>query len=376
MVAISVGYAVAYSSGALYASFERAFHASHSQLAFLFALTTCAYFLLGGVSGWVSDRIGARSIVLIGAVLMSAGLVATAETNALAWAYLTLGGGVGLGVACVYVPLVGLVGAWYDHRPNRAAALGMTAAGVSVGTLVGAPVVAYLVSRLGWMAALVILGVASATLLIGAAAGLRQPVRTVDATTPDWVFVLRRTKPFRCLYASLILMAMPRFFPLTFLIPFAEIHGIHGVTAAVLITFMGVGGLASRLAVSRITVRLGAIITYRLCAAGLVVSYLVWLIAPSTMAWLTTFALAAGASYGGTVATCPVIIAEAYGAASMSTVLGALLTANGIGGLVCLVGAGALIDATGSYTAAIAGGVVLAAGSVCVTLPMRNRRPA
>jgi hypothetical protein len=57
----------------------------------------------------------------------------------------------------------------------------------------------------------------------------------------------------------------------------------------------------------------------------------IWLVAPSTMAWLTIFALVAGAGYGGTVATCPVIVAETYGSATMATVLGALLTANGSG---------------------------------------------
>ncbi len=161
-------------------------------------------------------------------------------------------------------------------------------------------------------------------------------------------------------------------FPWTFLIPFAEIHGIHGVDAALLITLMGVGGLASRLAVGRITKRLGSVSTYR--PTGLFGSYLIWVFAPPTIVVLIAFALAAGASYGGTVATCPVMVAEAYGAKSMSTVLGVLLTANGIGGLVCLVGAGALIDATGSFTAAIVVAAVLAAGSVCATLPIQGRR--
>ncbi len=371
VVAISTVFAVAYSSGALYVSFERAFHASHTQLSLLFALTTCIYFLLGAVSGPLATRIGARSVLLIGALCIGTGTAATAGINSLSWAYLTLGGGIGVGVACAYVPMVASVAAWYEQRPHRASAVGRTAAAVSVGTLAGAPVVAYLISRDGWRAALVITGVGAAGLLGVAAVLTRRPPPTARQTRPDWGLVLRRTRQFRGLYASLILMAMPRFFPLTFLIPFAESHHIHGVVAALLITFMGVGGLGSRLVVGRITERVGAVATYRLCTAGLAGSYAVWLLAPPTMPWLITFALAAGASYGGTVATCPVILAETYGPATMSTVLGVLLTANGIGALICLVGAGALIDATGTYTTAIALGMVLSVASACATMLVR-----
>ncbi len=193
-------------------SFERAFHASHTQLEFLFSLTTCAYFLLGAVSGSLADRIGARSVLLLGAASMAVGLIATAGTDSLSWAYLTLGGGVGIGVACVYVPMVGLVGAWYEQRTNRASALGKTAAGVSIGTLVGAPTVAYLVGRNGWRAALVLVGVAAAILLSSAAVLMRRPPQTASRATPDWALILRRTRQFRYLYASLILMSMPRYF--------------------------------------------------------------------------------------------------------------------------------------------------------------------
>jgi MFS family permease len=325
------------------------------------------------VSGPLADRIGARWLLLIGAACLGIGLAATAGLGSLIWAYLTLGGGIGLGVACAYVPSVASVGAWYEHRADRASAIGKTAAAVSVGTLVGAPAVAWLISGHGWRTALVIIAVAAAALLGIAAILTRRPPHPPGLVRPDWDRVLKQTRHFRCLYLSLILMAMPRFFPLTFLIPFAESHRIHGVVAALLVTFMGVGGLASRLVVARITERVGAVATYSLCTAGLAGSYLIWLVAPPTMPWLITFALAAGASYGGTVASCPVIVAEAYGSATMSSVLGVLLTANGVGALVCLVGAGALVDATGGYTVAIAVGAVLSIASLCAVIPIRSR---
>jgi MFS family permease len=242
VVAISTVFAVAYSSGALYVSFERAFRASHTQLSLLFSLTTCIYFMLGAVSGPLADRIGTRSMLVIAAICIGTGLAATAGVDTLSWAYLTLCGGIGLGVACAYVPMVASVAGWYEQRPNRSSALGKTAAAVSLGTLVGAPVVAYLISSHGWRSALVISGAGAAVLLGVAAVFAYRPPRARALIRPDWDVVLRRTNQFRCLYASLILMAMPRFFPLTFLIPFAESNHIHGVVAALLITFMGVGG--------------------------------------------------------------------------------------------------------------------------------------
>ena len=51
--------------------------------------------------------------------------------------YLGYGLGVGIAVACGYVPMVAVVGAWFDRR--RAVALAVAVAGIGVGTLVGAP---------------------------------------------------------------------------------------------------------------------------------------------------------------------------------------------------------------------------------------------
>ena len=68
------------------------------------------------------------------------GLVGTARAGSLGIALGMHGIGVGIGVACAYVPMVALVGAWFERR--RTLALGVAVAGIGVGTLALPPAAA------------------------------------------------------------------------------------------------------------------------------------------------------------------------------------------------------------------------------------------
>jgi MFS family permease len=79
---------------------------------------------LGGIMmGWLADRIGIRSTVAIGAVMMAAGL-ALSSTGSV-WA-LYVGHGVLIGLVgngAIYAPLVVYVTRWFDRRRGSALAL-------------------------------------------------------------------------------------------------------------------------------------------------------------------------------------------------------------------------------------------------------------
>src|SRR5450756_1344948 len=90
---------------------------------------------------------------------MSSGLLLTSRVHTLWAGYLTYGIGVGIGVACGYVPMVAVVGGRFERR--RTFALGLAVAGIGTGTLVGGPLAGALISRYGWRTTYVIFGVAS-----------------------------------------------------------------------------------------------------------------------------------------------------------------------------------------------------------------------
>jgi MFS family permease len=79
---------------------------------------------LGGIMmGWLADRVGIRTTVLIGAVMMAAGLVLSATANV--WA-LYVGHGLFIGLignGAIYAPLVVYITRWFDRRRGSALAL-------------------------------------------------------------------------------------------------------------------------------------------------------------------------------------------------------------------------------------------------------------
>jgi hypothetical protein len=87
------------------------------------------------------------------------------------------------------------------------------------------------------------------------------------------------------------------------------------------------------------------------------------------------FAVTFGISYGGFIALAPAVAAEVFGTQGLGAVLGALYTAAGLGGIGLFV-AGEVIDAQGSYTLAIVGGLVLVAVSTAILAPLARYRGA
>jgi MFS family permease len=163
-VSMFICFGVVYSFGAFFDPMALEFKASSSETSAVFSITTFMFLTGGVVSGMVADRIGSRPVLIFGGFAMGLGLYLTSLVNSLWIGYITYGVGVGVGVACGYVPMVAVVGAWFEKR--RAAALGISVTGVGIGTLVAAPLAAALISHYGWRQTYVIFGVCSVVGLI------------------------------------------------------------------------------------------------------------------------------------------------------------------------------------------------------------------
>lgn len=359
-------FGVAYSFGAFFGPMADEFGSGRGATSLVFSITAFLYFALGVVSGPAVDRFGPRPVLLVGAVVMGGGLLLTAAADSLVVGYLTYGVGVGVGVACGYVPMVAVIGGWFDRR--RSAALGIGVAGIGLGTVIAAPVAASLIDVHGWRRTYVIFAVVATTLMLVAAALAERPPRAVAGDPRTGIGARMRTPAFASLYGSAVLLSLALFQVFVYLPGFAEEVGAGEVPAAALVAVVGAASIAGRLGLGVVADRVGRIRTYQACFLVMGSSYGIWAAAPS-YPWLVLFAVVMGGAYGGFIALNPAVVAEVFGVAGLGSVMGVLYTGPGLGALVGPPLAGALIDGAG-YRWAIVASMAMALLAWVALLPL------
>lgn len=367
-------FGVAYSFGAFFRPMADEFGADRGTVALVFAITTLLYFGLGVVSGGAADRYGPRPVLLVGAVALVVGLIVTSQVQSIIVGYITYGLGVGIGVACGYVPMVACVGAWFDRY--RSTAVGVAVAGIGTGTLVVAPLAERLINRFGWRTSYLYMAAGAAVLLTIAAFGARRPPASGDhAEGPVFTQIVARIKSsptFLVLYAATLFTSMGLFVPFVFLADYVAEQGIDG-SGALIVGIIGLCSVAGRLGLGAAATRIEPLRLFYGSLATMAASYLIWMLAGDRYAQLFVFAVVLGVAYGGFIALSPVVAAKLFGTAGLGGMLGALYTAAGLGGFVGPPAAGVLIDQFGYQPALLATCVVSTLGAATFVLLPDNR---
>ncbi|MFN0030432.1 MAG: MFS transporter [Acidimicrobiales bacterium] len=369
-LANGIGFGTVYSFGAFFDAMATEFNAGRGATALVFSLTLLGFFGFGAISGALADRFGPRAVLGAGAVLFCGGLVATSQAQSLAVGYLTYGIGVGIGAGCWITPMLATVGAWFDRR--RPHALGLTAAGSGLGTLILSPTTARLIDTYGWRRAdLVLAGVGAVGLSVAMVAVKRSPVPR-PARAGAHLRAVSRTRAFRLLFISSLFMSAALYVPFTFVVSFAKADGVAPARAALLIGLIGASSIVGRLGLMALSGRLGSLRLYQLCLSVQVLAYLLWLAADGRYPLLVGFAVVLGVAYGGFVALGPEVLIGIFGATGLGSVLGLVYLGSGVGGFLGPVLSGAVADATGTHAWPIAVAVVFAATSTAVTMKLRD----
>jgi MFS family permease len=364
-------FGVVYSFGVFFKPMAAQFGASRAHTSIVFSLTAAIYNLLGLAAGHLSDRFGPRRVMTAGAIAIGAGLFFTASAGSLWFGCVAYGLGVGVGVACWYVPALAVVGGWFLKR--RTAALGVAVSGVGCGTLVVVPIAAALIQRFGWREAYLIMGMASSLALLGCAwIVAAPPLHETAAAAPIQLTAAMGTRDFVLLYVSSVLSSVSIYIPFVYLPDFAHSHGASRIAAAALVGIIGAASVGGRLGLGAVAGRASTISLYKATMLLLGLSYAFWIGAHS-YATLVVFALVMGASYGGMIALSPAVVAEIFGVRGLGALLGALYTSSSISALAGPPLAGFVIDRTGSYlwVAAMAGGCSLV--GYAALMPLNSR---
>ena len=362
-------FGVAYSFGAFFDSMAEDFGVGSGATALVFSVTISLSFALAPFTGRAADRLGPRPVVLLGAACLAAGLLATTIVPGIALGYVTYGAGVGLAVACGYVPMVSTVGGWFQRQ--RAAAMGVAVAGIGLGTLVGSPLAAALIDATSWRTTFVLYAIGGSALLVISALIVRRGPAAVQTGQLRPLGQLLRIRAFALLYVASLLMSFGLFVPFVFLARYAEDRGAGEVAAAALVGIIGGSSIVGRLGLGALAVRLGATRLFRISCLVMGASHLVWLFAGDRYALLVVYAVVLGLGYGGFIAISPAVVAERFGLEGMGGVLGTLYTSAVAGSLLGPPIAGLLFDHFGDATGIVFAAVISLAGW-SVLLPLER----
>lgn len=365
-----VVFATPYSFGTFVKPMADEFHAKRGGIALVFGITSFLYFALGALTGPLVHRVGPRRMILFGGAVQVAGMLLTSHVHSLQQAYFTYGIGVGVGVACGYVPMVAVVGGWFDKK--RAAAVGVAVSGIGLSSLVGSPLAARLIRNYGWRDAYTILAVATAVLLAVVAVFIRTPPSFGKIPTYTLGSAVR-TKSFAMSYASVFLIAIPLFSVFVNIVPYAEDHGITKATAATLVSLVGLFSIGGRLGLAAIAQRVGIPLVYVGSFFVMALTQLLWLTAGSSFGALAVFASLFGASYGGFISLSPGFLAGVFGADQLGGLTGINYSAAGFGALLGPTLGAWLVDRTNGYSTTIVCGLISGlAGTTMLALLIRR----
>ena len=145
-----------YSYGVFFKPMAQEFGWSRQLTAGVMGLACLIYVVVLPFVGHLADRRGPRLVMAVSTALLGLGYLLGAYVRSAVELYLFVGVLGGLSYPGLLPVPVAVVSRWFDG--NRGLALGITLAGVGVGTLAVPPLIASLVEGFGWRSAFLILG--------------------------------------------------------------------------------------------------------------------------------------------------------------------------------------------------------------------------
>jgi MFS family permease len=367
-LACFVAFGVLYAFGVFLRPMSTEFGVTHAKMSALFSCMSLLSYVLGPFTGKLADHIWPRRVVFTGAAITCATLVIAPLTSSFAMAFITLGLGIGAGIAFSFVPAMATVGEWFKR--NRDLALGVAISGIGVGTLVCAPLAATLIRDYGWRHTMMLYGIgAGVLLLISAALMATPPIKlTAPASSRElWTKVL--SPRFYLLYLSLLFAGIAIFIPMVYLPAMAQSEGVARVAAAALVGYIGGASVVSRIGLDLLAEKIGLMRVFQVSFAIVCLACGTWKYLHGHLG-LGIFAILLGIGYGGVAALTPAVAAHMFGLEDFGELLGILLTAFGLASVAGPPLAGYFVDRSGNYRDIIWYALLTAALGVVATLAL------
>jgi len=343
-------------------------------------------FIVMGVSGFgwgtLSDRIGARPVVLMATVLLGAGLLLGSQASDILVFQFAYGGLVGAAGGAYFAPIISTTLGWFDK--NRSLAVSLVSIGGGIAPMVITPFASYLIQTNGWRSAMLSIAIGALIVIVPAALLIRR-APTVDepAPTPSaaaqpkqasagWSAL--RTPQFIVLASVFFLCCAAHSGPIFHTVSYAMICGASALAAASIYSVEGLAGLFGRVIFGVLADRLGV---RRVIVAGLVLQavgiYIYIYVSELPQFYLLAAVL--GLAYGGVMPLYSVLARDYFSPRVMGTVLGGMVMTSSIGMAFGPVGGGWLYDTFGSYhwLYIASAGIGLAAAALALAFPAKKK---
>lgn len=352
---------------------------TRGQVSLAFTLATLTAMLTMPLTGWLTDRLGARRPILfcvaVFGVLYASLALLTPHLWHLYGAFLLLGL---VGPGTCAVPHASLISRWFTGR--RGLALGVAMCGTAIGGVIWPSASQFLLDRFGWRNAYAISGaavclVALPVLLLF----LKEPAGvahlSVAASEDKQSAGLTRGEALR---GSLLWLLLSAFFIvyasiqacMIHLIPLLKDRGMTPAQAALAASLLGVAGMIGRLGTGFLLDLLPAervpTLAFGVVAAGI---FLLFTGVSGSGAYVA--AMLIGFGYGAESATIPYLVSRYFGLRSFGEIYSYLFITVPLGGALgpALMGVG--FDQTGSYRLVLLGCGLATASAALLLLRLK-----
>jgi MFS family permease len=326
--------------------------------------------------GALSDRLGTRTVVLCGGVVLGLGMVLASRASTLLQFQLLFGAIVGVASGSFYAPMTALTTKWFTR--NRSLAVALVSAGLSVGSTVMAPLARWMITTYDWRTAMLLIGDLVWVVIIPAAFLVRNPPRAAGAAVPAassarpelTIGQVVRTPQFAAIALTHFACCAAHSGPIFHMVTHAIDRGVPAMAAATVLSAAGLASLSGKIGCGIFADRVGA---KRTLVAGLALQAVAISLYLFTggLASFYVLALVFGFAYGGVMPLYAILVREYFGARVMGSAFGAVSLAATLGMALGPFLGGWLYDAVGSYAWMFLGSSAIGVGAVAIAFTFR-----
>jgi len=329
------------------------------------------------IGGKLQAKTGAAKVTLMGGLMLSAGMFATAfiPMHAAWLIYVTYGIVGGFGVGASYNANITAAQNWFPQ--NRGFATGVSVCAFGFSTVLFAPFVEALISRFGLNSAFIILSVIFLVAIVALFSFIKFPenVGTIDAASAR---LLEKKQ-----YATAQILGKKEFYAITLSLMFATAtffilnpsfktfaieRGLDPAIGTALVMLTGVASALGRLGVPLLSDAIGREKTILLTTLSTAAACVVLIFAQGSVFMLTIALIAF--CYGGYAGVYPVLTADYFGIKNVGSNYGAVMVGFAISALVFPLVIAKIDDTTAKFIVLASLAVI---GALLIALLMRTK---